>query len=792
MKIERVNIPTVEPRGAANITVQYSLQNADWIWHPDCCDTRNSHVLTFQCAFTIEQPESFRLHLSADQRYELFLDGELISRGPDRTDQWHWSFASYDIELPPGEHQLSALVWWLDDSMPAAQVSVDRGFIVGIEKLAGDATALQQQMNTGAGGWQVAEQKGWSFSGSLQKVYHVIGPGMIIDATEYHAPLEWQAPAVIQTALNDSVSGIVKPKWRLYPSPLPDQLWRQQYVGVMRASLDHNNPCVEADDEQASDLPQWNALLKKQATLVIPAYTRRRLLWDLEEYYCAYPQLSLQAGAEATLEIMWAESLFEPATDDNPPIVKGNRDDIVGKCFYGFGDKIIHDGTTSTYRPFWWRAGRYIYLDIQTQAAPLSITELSLIETRYPLDCDGGFHCSDEKINGIIPLAVRGIQMCSHETFMDCPYYEQLMYVGDTRLEMLVSYMLSDDTALIKRSIELFNWSRWSNGFVAERYPSTPLQMSFTFAMIWVGLLHDFAQWRDDAPWVQQQMVGMRSLLEKMRSLRNDAGLIVAEPGWSFIDWVPGWYAGMHDDQAEGSSIVNLFVAMALRLAAELEEQYGDPYLAQRNRKDFATLAATIVDTFWDDSRELLADNYSHTSFSEHAQCLALLYHVLPEAKVEPVLQGLLSSKDLHRTTIYFSHYLFEVLNTYKHHDIMHEKLAFWKDLADYGFKTPVESPEPSRSDCHAWGSHPLYHLHASIAGVRPQSFGFTNVRIEPQPGTLTEINSTVAHPRGEIVLTLRFAGQAVTGNITLPDGVTGEFVFGKIAKRLVAGLNSI
>ena len=32
--------------------------------------------------------------------------------------------------------------------------------------------------------------------------------------------------------------------------------------------------------------------------------------------------------------------------------------------------------------------------------------------------------------------------MCAHETYMDCPYYEQLQYGGDTRLEILATYSL--------------------------------------------------------------------------------------------------------------------------------------------------------------------------------------------------------------------------------------------------------------------------------------------------------------------------------------------------------------
>jgi len=43
----------------------------------------------------------------------------------------------------------------------------------------------------------------------------------------------------------------------------------------------------------------------------------------------------------------------------------------------------------------------------------------------------------DGRIDSIVPLALRALQMCAHETFMDCPYYEQLMFAGDTRLEVV-------------------------------------------------------------------------------------------------------------------------------------------------------------------------------------------------------------------------------------------------------------------------------------------------------------------------------------------------------------------
>jgi len=79
--------------------------------------------------------------------------------------------------------------------------------------------------------------------------------------------------------------------------------------------------------------------------------------------------------------------------------------------------------------------------------------------------------------------------MCAHETYMDCPYYEQLMYDGDTRLELLTTNVMIRDHRLVKRAIELFNFSRRNWGFVNERFPAYLPQHSPTFSMIWALML---------------------------------------------------------------------------------------------------------------------------------------------------------------------------------------------------------------------------------------------------------------------------------------------------------------
>jgi len=184
-------------------------------------------------------------------------------------------------------------------------------------------------------------------------------------------------------------------------------------------------------------------------------------------------------------------------------------------------------------------------------------------------------------------------------------------------------------------------------------------------------------------------------------------------------------------------------------------------------------LTASIRRVFWNPQRTLFADDTSKTNYSEHAQCLAILSRCFEDLE-EACFEALISAEDLARTTVYFSFYLLETYQKCGRGDLLVEKLDFWKDLMAQGFKTPVESPEPSRSDCHAWGSHPLFHMHASIMGVRPSSPGFASVEIAPQPGPLSEISTSTPHPLGWIEASLIKTDTGYSASIALPKGLKG------------------
>jgi hypothetical protein len=538
---------------------------------------------------------------------------------------------------------------------------------------------------------------------------------------------------------------------------------------------DPQSVVVAADASLPAEADAWQSLLDESEPLEIPPHAHRQVVLDLEQYVCAYPQVQLSGGRGSRLTIGWAEALYL----DGSGRTKGQRDEVEGRTFIATcRDVILADGGAQRqFEPLWWRAGRFVELLIETGDQPLTLERFGLLETRYPLEMESRFSSSDPRLDAVVPVALRGLQMCAHETYMDCPYYEQMMYVGDSRLEALTTYAISADDRLPRKSTLLFGLSRLPDGLTQARYPSRDIQVIPPFALWWIGMVYDYALWRGDNAFVAEMLPGMRSVLDGFLAHVDQETLLQAPNGWNFTDWISDWPLGVPPDGFDGcSGLLNWHLIYTLGLAARLEEWAGEPLLAGRWQHWRETLATAVQTAFWDEQRGLFADDQAHTHFSEHSQCLALLSGVLQGEQYARTAHNLLHDASLTRTTIYFNHYLFETYRLLDQPAAFFERMGLWFDLPAQGFKTTPEQPEPSRSDCHGWGAHPLYHFFASLLGIRPTSFGFDRVEIAPMPGHLTSLSGEMVHPRGRIEADLAFEKGHVRGTVSLPAGLSGTF----------------
>ena len=538
--------------------------------------------------------------------------------------------------------------------------------------------------------------------------------------------------------------------------------------------------------------------------LTVPPHTARRVILDLDDYYCAYPQVVTRGGRQATIRLHWAESLYIPGGEPSwggaeEAARKGHRDEIEGKRFIGVGSTFRTDGGRGrVFEPLWWEAGRYVEVVVRTDEDALVLEKLAFIETRYPLSPESSMDCSDPRWAGVQRMSVRVLQMCSHETYFDCPYYEQLMYVGDTRLQALVTYALTPDTRLPRKALRMFEASHLvDRGLTQSRYPSRTTQIIPPFSLFWTLMVYDHALWRGDRAFVSGLMPGVRTVLETFLQLRNQAGLVQAPDGWNFMDWVPEWTSTTRDVRNWGvppegefgvNGLLQWLVILAFNKVADVEAWLGEVELAARDRRLAADLAKAAEAALWDEQRGLYAEDLAHRHFSEHSQCLAILGGCLSPGRRQRAGDALLAAPGLARATIYFNHYLFETVRLLDRADVLFERMALWYELEAKGLKTTVEEPEPTRSDCHAWGAHPLYHYYATILGIRPAEMGFASVAIRPQLGPLTAARGTLVHPLGRINMDLAVRDGRIFGTVELPTGLSGRIHLGDTVQELQPG----
>ena len=304
-----------------------------------------------------------------------------------------------------------------------------------------------------------------------------------------------------------------------------------------------------------------------------------------------------------------------------------------------------------------------------------------------------------------------------------------------------------------------------------------------------------------DHAWLKARLPGMRKTIAGMELYENADGLLENMPGWQFMDWVVGWrQRGLAPGGAYGEGVnaeANLFWALAMRSAALTERALGNELQARYWEEKSAKLKAKIVETFWCAERGILADTPAMKDFSEHAQCLAIVGDVLPADKERTCFEHLIADADLKRTTVYFNFYLFEAYFKMGRADLFQKRLDLWRTYVAKGLTTTQEAPDSgkngqqeSRSDCHAWGGHPIWFMQTGLAGIRSAAPFFEQVLVAPCPGTLKELTAKHPHPQGFVEVSLKFDNGKVSGTVKTPG--PGMFRFGDQVVSLKAGENAI
>jgi hypothetical protein len=731
-------------------------------------------VFHFRRVFQLDvKPSNFVVHVSADNRYRLFVNGEQVSSGPQRSDLMHWRYETVDLapHLRAGGNVVAAVVWNWGAERPVAQFSRQTAFL-----LQGDSPR-EAVLNSGPE-WKVLRNEGYApipVRSDVVGGYYASPPGEAIDARRY--PWGWTQLDFSEKGWLPAAAGEGPRASRTQPrasNPF-GEAGGWQLVARSIPPMEET-PARFATVRRSEGIKLVGAgFLQGTSDLVVPPRTRAKLLLDQGNLTNAFAVLETSHGAGSMVALVYAEALKDAQGN------KGNRNEIEGKTIAGVRDEFRPDGgERRRFQTLWFRTYRYVQLEIETRDEPLRIHDLHGIFVGYPFELVARFDSDLAWLADMWDINWRGARLCAWETYFDTPYYEQLQYVGDTRIQALITLYMTNDDRLVRQAIEHFDLSRIPEGITASRYPSDLGQYIPTFSPIWVAMVHDFWMHRDAPEYVRKFLPGIRSVLAWFEQRIDETGLVGSIPWWPYVDWATGWDRGVPPAGAEGhSTVISLQFVYALERAAELETALGEPGLADRYRRVAQRVRDEVRGRSWNPSRGLFRDTPEGDSYSQQANVMAVLTDAVPPPDQAALMQRVLSDTTLTKSTYYFSYYQLEALLKAGLGERYVDQLAPWRGMLDLGLTTVPETPDPTRSDSHAWSAHPNYGLLATVLGVRPAEPGFRTVRISPHLGPLRRAEGRVPHPLGTIVVRLvRTEGGGLHADVTLPAGLTGVLVW--------------
>src|ERR1039458_67640 len=494
---------------------------AAWVTHPTA-PLREPVVLHFRRSLQLAAvPASYPVRVSADNRFILYVNGHRVGDGPARGDLSHWRYERFDLAplLHVGSNLITATVWNWGIFAPIAQISDRTAFLLESEATGAEGISTPE-------GWQVEIESGHRAldrSSVDLHTYFASGPGEQINAGLYD--WDWQSATdtnanwiAVATPMRDDMNPSVNQahsadttgdyNWGLVPDALPHMEYTPTSPGeVVRIDL------------LANKQPDWSLFPEKPLTL--PAETILHLLLDRKTLTTAYPILTVSGGKGAKIWLTYSEALYDKQMH------KGDRDEVGDRQAHGLKDNFLLDGGQHrTFEPLWWRTWRYLDLDIETADAPLTLQSLTAAFTAYPFEERATFISPDNDLKQIWDVSWRTARLDAHETYMDTPYYEQLQYAGDTRVQALISYTVAGDDRLARQAIAAFDQSRSPDGITRSRYPSSLAQTIPTFSLLWIGMVHDYWLYRPDPQFVRTVLPGTRTVLDWFATHEQPDGLL--------------------------------------------------------------------------------------------------------------------------------------------------------------------------------------------------------------------------------------------------------------------------
>lgn len=754
-----------------------------WIWSPSWGKNEEQvpGLLLFRKEFDLEDtPVKGTLNISADTRYKLYINGMLAGVGPCKGDRQVWYFDTVDIApyLKKGKNVIAVAVLRYPTDPSMGNHSLIRTFTPGLYVQGWVCDRNSGQDITADESWKckkntnvkfLHEEEGFS---PLMVHENAIGDASLAGwKTEKYEDSDWKNARVY---LGFEMSSAISPG-NLFPRPIPFMYRKKrQFRGVMDLKKS-----VHTEKE-------WVDFLQGKGTLMIPENTEELVEIDAGEEMTGYIYSAFTGGKGSKIQLLYAEAYQQDSYEGPAHVpVKKDRTDKVNGHLEGFKDVYRVAGfgkkeQPEAYETYWFRTFRFVQLRIRTGSHPLELERLDYEETGYPLEIKTQVEASDEAMKDVWEISERTLRRCMQETYTDCPYYEQLQYIMDSRTQILYTYTTSADDRLARQCMDDMRRSQRADGLLNCCYPNCNPNVIPGFSIYYILMVYDHMMYFGDKKLVQKHLSCIENILNYFQENLTEQGLVgqvgtvIGNRFWSFVDWAAEWNptSGMPPAGLKGpTTMESLLYIYGLQHVAKLLKFVG----RKEDAKEYLQRAKAVqegIRKYCIGANGMVQDGPGMEEYSQHCQVFAVLTDTVAQEEGRRNLLTTIEEKGYPQCTVAMRFYLFRALEKTDLYKYSEHYWDAWRKMLALHCTTSIESEAYARSECHAWGALALYELPAVILGVRPAEPGCKSLFISPKPGYMTYAKGTVITPVGEVQVSWKKEQGNLNIEYKVPDGV--------------------
>lgn len=789
---------------------------AQWIWFPERRTLPSTFVL-FRREYDLAAvpKEGVAAWVTGQSRYELLVNGKLVSRGPAPCDPRYWEVDPVDLGpyLQTGKNVVCGIVCcygggdgtWVPPS-PMGSGDYGQGFLFEVPALGWKTDNSWQTLRTKA--WKTGNFQRW-YLRALQEEFDMrqwpdgwFAPGFKASG--------WKAARVARTQpglpnLTERPRGGGSLEWKLQARPLP--LLREGRVraeklvdaGWIDWSISPEE-YFECFPDDAFTETRDRAVARGASfpyTIAAPGRRSVAVTFDLGRELVGYPYVHLRASAGTVVEILFVENQ-EPGK-------------LLLRTHPRFGQwvRLTAKEGLNTFEAFEYDAVRLLQFVIRNARRPVVIEDAGVNAKSYawPHECD--LKISDAAVQRACDASLNTHHLTSIETMVDNQVRERQQYSGDLEHPKLASYYAHGEYRQAARMFRTFTQGQSREGWFMDCWPAWDrcqrLYQKHLGLTEWGPILDHALQLglaleqhhlftADDA--LLAEIYPKLRLFDEFlhKNLQSD-GMLPVEP-WT---WNSVWI-----DHVDFRSEQDKHCAFNLYYAGFLQSM-GRMGTRLRRRTDAADRASRLIERvraqYWSPAQRLFIDNLPRASRDGeqrlHARTLsmALLFGTVPPPDRAMTANRLDAMRGVGMNYPLNEIWRLWALASAGRGDVivreLRQRWATAPSVLQNNTYAEFWDPKPSSSG-NVWCQSnpvPLIAAYQLLLGLRPVVPGFAEYEVRPQPADLASIEATVHTVRGPIRLRAEGRVRGFGLSWRAPGGAAGSLVVPENAR--VTGLPS-